>query len=555
MVKKAALILLLASLLISPAFLFSGGRQEEGEEPEKVEEEVREAAVPAAENVAVINGMPVILADPGLAMDWYDAQVAYNLYSPLLYTTPEGRLRGHLAEKWEAVDGKVDHWRFTLRQGVKFHDGSELEAEDVAFSMERLLAIGQGYSGTVGKLTAKVVSKYVVDFLLEKPNAVFPNTLTLFWPLNKELVLENKKPGDYGEFGDHGQEWLANHDAGTGPYMLVSHAPGERLDAIRFKDYFLGWENWGANEVPIEKLIFIMSWETATLMTMLKGKQLDLEINGGFSRKTLQEIMNTKGLKLHPMWAQDWTIWLNTTVPPTDDVHFRRALLYAFDYEAILNEYKSFGAGEAGIYSSALPGYMEVPPQPRKQNLQKARQELALSKYKPEDVTVVYHYCAGLESEEEIGLQLQADLAKLGVKMEIAGPPWPQYSAECGAADTTPNMTIFIFPAVYPSPDSFLFYMYHPDNVGGIYAAHWYKDEEIGRLIDQTRKTLGFDARTEIYRELQGRLSSLALALYPYEIPAQFTSQDYIIGPKEKFPMVGPTANMHNWRIDLTKKK
>ena len=97
--------------------------------------------------------------------------------------------------------------------------------------------------------------------------------------------------------------------------------------------------------------------------------------------------------------------------------------------------------------------------------------------------------------------------------------------------------------------------MYHPDNVGGIYAAHWYKDEEIGRLIDQTRKTLGFDARTEIYRELQGRLSSLALALYPYEIPAQFTSQDYIIGPKEKFPMVGPTANMHNWRIDLTKKK
>jgi peptide/nickel transport system substrate-binding protein len=508
----------------------------------------------AAENIVVINGMPVILADPGLAVDWYDAQVAYNLYSPLLYPTPDGKLRPHLAEKWEAVGGKANHWRFTLRRGVRFHDGSELTAEDVAFSMQRLLDLGQGYSGTLGKVTPKVVSRYVVDFVLDKANAVFPNTLTLFWPVSKNLVLKNKAAGDYGEFGDYGQKWLADHDAGTGPYMMVSHKPGERLEAARYKGYFLGWEAWKPNQVPIEKLIFIMNWETATLMMMLKGKQLDLEINGGFSRKTLQEIKNTKGLTLHPMWAQDWTIWLNTTQPPTDDVHFRRALQYAFNYEAILEEYAPFGAGEAGIYSSALPGYIKVPPQPRKQDLEKARQELALSKYEPGEVTVVFHYCAGLEAEEEIGLQLQADLAQLGINMEIAGPPWPQYSAECGAADTTPNMTIFIFPAVYPSPDSFLFYMYHPDNIGGIYSAHWYKDAEIGALIDKTRNTLDFDARTAIYRQLQQKLSSLALALYPYEIPAQYTGQDYIIGPKEKFPMVGPTENMSNWRIDLTKK-
>ena len=508
----------------------------------------------AVDNVAVINGMPVILADPGLATDWYDAQVAYNLYSPLVYPTPDGKLRPHLADKWEAVGGKADHWRFTLKRGVKFHDGSELTAEDVAFSMQRLLDMGKGYSGTVGKVTPKVVSKYVVDFVLDKANAVFPSTLTLFWPVSKNLVLKNKVAGDYGEFGDYGQKWLADHDAGTGPYMMVSHKPGERLEAVRNKAYFLGWPAWKANQVPIEKLIFIMNWETATLMMMLKGKQLDLEINGGFSRKTLQEIQNTKGLTLHPMWAQDWTIWLNTTKPPTDDVHFRRALQYAFNYEAIMDEYKPFGAGEAGIYSSALPGYIKVPPQPRKQDLQKAQEELALSKYKPEDASVVFHYCAGLEAEEEIALQLQADLAQLGIKMEIAGPPWPQYSAECGASDSTPNMTIFIFPAVYPSPDAFLFYMYHPDNIGGIYSAHWYKSAEIGALIDKTRNTLDFDARTAIYRQLEEKLSSLALALYPYEIPAQFTGQDYIIGPKELFPMVGPTENMHNWRIDLTKK-
>ncbi|MBA7670506.1 hypothetical protein ES703_78652 [subsurface metagenome] len=187
--------------------------------------------------------------------------------------------------------------------------------------------------------------------------------------------------------------------------------------------------------------------------------------------------------------------------------------------------------------------------------MEKAREELALSKYDPEDVTVVFHYCAGLEAEEEIGLQLQADLAKLGVKLEIAGPPWPQYSEECAKAETTPNLTIFMFPIVYPSADSFMYFMYYPDNVGGIYSAHWYKDEEIGRMIDKARNTLDPDARLKIYRELQEKIASQALAFYAYEIPMLFSSQDYLIGPEEIFPIVGPTCNMHNWRINLLQKK
>jgi peptide/nickel transport system substrate-binding protein len=247
-------------------------------------------------------------------------------------------------------------------------------------------------------------------------------------------------------------------------------------------------------------------------------------------------------------------VWINTTVPPTDDVHFRRAILYAYDYEAITEQYAPYGAKEAGIIASALPGFIQIPPQPRRQNMEKAREELAKSKYDPKDVKVVFHYCAGLEAEEEIGLQLQADLAKLGIELEIAGPPWPQYSEECAKAETTPNLTIFLFPIVYPSPDSFMYFMYYPDNVGGIYSAHWYKSDKFGRLIDKARETLDFDERLKIYKELQKMIASEALALFAYEIPAQFTSQDYLIGPKESFPIVGPTVNMYNWRIDLTKK-
>ncbi len=507
------------------------------------------------ENTVVISALPVILPDPALAMDWYDTQVVYNLYSPLVYPTPEGKLRPHLALIWETVNGSPGHWRFTLRPGIKFHDGSELTAEDVVFSMERFLAMGRGYSSMLGKLTATAISRYVVDFVLDKPNAIFPYTLTLFWPVNKDLVMKHIQPGEHGEFGDYSEDWLMTHDAGCGPYLMTSHSPGKRMEAVRFEDYFLGWESSDPNEAFIERLIFIMEYETSTLMLLLKSGQLDLEANGAFSRRTLREIVNAKGIRLNQICPLDWTVWMNTKKPPTDDLHFRRAILYAYDYEAMLEQYAPFGAKEAGIYSTTLPGYIKIPPQPRRKDIEKARKELALSKYDPSEVKVVLHFDAGMEAKEEIALQLQADLAKLGIKVEIAGPPWPQYQAECGASGTTPNMTIFMFPSAYPSPDFFMYYMYYPDNIGGIYSAHWFVNEEIGQLIDHSRRTLDFEPRLEIYRQLQEKLASQALALYAYEIPALFTSQDCLIGPKETFPMVGPTVNMYNWRINLVLKQ
>lgn len=512
-------------------------------------------SIAAEQNIVVISAMPVILPDPALSMDWYDLQVVYNLYSPLVFPTPEGTIRPHLAESWEAVNGELNHWRFKLREGVKFHDGSEMTADDVEFSMNRFIKMKQGFSSILGKVEAAVVDKYIVDFILEKPNAIFPETLTLFFPLSKEVVLENIKDGKYGDFGDYGEEWLLTNDAGCGPYRMVKHVMGELMDAVRYEDYFLGWEDWEPNEVPIEKLKFIMETETSTLMMMLKNKQLHLEADGGFSRQVFKEIIESETLNVVQAFPQVITVWMNTKIPPTDDVHFRQAILHAYDYKSILMEYEPFGARETGIYPSSMPGYIDIPPQPREQNLEKAKEELALSKYNPKDVKVVFHYCGGLEFEEEICLQLQADLSELGINVEIVGPPWAQYEAECGNPETTPNLTIFRFPLNYISADSFIQFMYHPDNVGGIYAAHWYKDEELGNLINETRETIDFNKRNELYKQIQDKIAEQALAFYPYEIPALFTSQNYLIGPKETFPVVGPTINMHNWRINLKTEK
>jgi len=518
--------------------------------------------VSATDNVAVINGYPVITADPATASDWYDTEAMYNLYSPMVYPTPDGSVRAHLATSWQAVGGDLTHWRFALRQGVLFHSGHELTAEDVAFSMTRFITMGRGNSGPLGKVTATVIDRYTVDFALEKPSAIFPETLALFFPVEKAVVLANiKQPGNYGDLGDYGEDWLSTHDAGTGPYVVVTHIPGQRLDATRFLGYFDGWSNegWGPNEVPIERLIFIMETDYTSLMTLLKSGGLDLEINGGWTVPQLTQIQSDPMLDLSYVWAQNVTVWMNSKAAPTDDEHFRKAILYAFDYVGVVGPWEPFGNGETGIILPNMAGYVPIEPQPRAQNLERARQELALSKYANNlrDITLVYHYCGGLDFEEEVGLQLQADMAQLGVRVEVAGPPWPQYSAECSSAESTPNMTIFLFaPQAFPTYDYFMYSMFSPGGLGWIFEAHWYFDDpQLIQMLDSTRAEPNAFSRLLTYELLQPIIADHALALYPYQKPTLFAHQAYIAGPLEEIAFVGPSENMHNWRINLVMKE
>jgi len=504
------------------------------------------------EKIAVINGMPVILADPASVVDWYDAQAAYNLYSTLVYPTAAGKLRPHLALDWEAVDGDLSVWRFSLRQGVKFHDGSEVRAEDVAFSMERFMALEKGFSGTLGKvLSTTIVGEYEVVFELEASSRVFPETLVNFWVLNKDLVLKNIQPGEHGENGDYGEEWLTTHDAGSGPYVMTSHEVGDSLTAERFEDYFLGWDSFGPNSEPIDKLLFRMVTEPGTALVLMKARQLDVGTNW-WAKETMDQLAATEGIDIKYFPPEVIPIWLNTRRSPTDDIHFRRAMAYAFDYDAIRGQFPSSDLGAPII--SAFPGYKEDLALPYR-DLDKAKQELALSKYAPDEVAVTINWVTGVEAEARIILQLQANLAEIGIKAEISPLPWTKLAADVANAELAPHGSIFMFPPVYPSADFFLHYMYHPQLTGGVYAGHWLADEQLGALIDQSRVASDYEEMIRLYEQIQERVVSLVLAIYAVEAPQPHPIQDYLIGPREIYPMVGPNIDMHNYRIDMQRKQ
>lgn len=504
------------------------------------------------ENIATFDFFPPVNTDPALIMDYSDIQTSFNLYDTLTYPAPGGGIEPHLATNWKlSPDAKT--WTFTLREGVKFHDGTELTAEDVVFSMERMLAIGMGFSGfflPVERVTAP--DKYTVIFELNMPFAEFPVVLVRLPILNKDLVMQHIEPGEFGELGDYGQKWLAMNSAGSGPYILVEHKPMETLLMERFEDYFLGWESFEPGLVPIDKVLFRMIWEPAPIITLMKAREHDMT-DMWQSMEVYVTLAAIEGIELFSINIGNlYTIWLNTRCPPTDCIHFRRAISYVFDYQAILGLIP--GSTQAGPIPSVVSGFdPELPLFYR--DLEKAKEELEMSKYDPKEVTFKLTWTAGIPFQEKIAIQLMTNLKEIGIEnVEITGVPFAMHAAMVGSLETTPNASMFMFSCYYPSADFYLYYMYHPALTGGMYAAHWMADEELGELIDQARATLNEEERLALYKRLQKEIMARVPAIYIGDIPEIRAKQDYIYGPKNIYPVKGPNENFRNFQLNSERK-
>jgi len=505
------------------------------------------------ENEVTINGYPTITHDPARGWDNFDSYVLFNLYSPLTYPTPDGAIGPHIAEEWLSSSDATT-WHCVLREGIKFHDGTELTAEDVVFSMKRFQALESGYYTLFSFVTdVSAGSKYVVRFELNKSVSTLPEIALRFFILNRDLVMQHTEPGDYGEFGDYGVEWLKTHDAGSGPYYIAEHKPNESLVARRFTDYFLGWENWKPNLRPIDEVRFTFTNEASTLKTLMKSREHDMT-NMWQSIDTYRALDKIEEIHLfNNELGLIYMVPMNTQKAPTDDVHFRRAVQYAFDYEALFQLVP--GSKYAGPWPSGLPGFDPDLPLPR-QDFDRAREELEKSKYDPGEVTFVMNYISGLTLYEQTALIVQSTLAQLGVDVEILPAPWPRVEEMLRTPETTPNGSMLAFMPRYPSADYFLFTVYHPDAVAGLAdTMHWMKSEELGKKIDKTREVLDPSTRAEMYWELQDEIQDLALGIYVSESPGIHAVQDYIVGPKEMYPLHGPAFNFRNFQIDLELKE
>jgi peptide/nickel transport system substrate-binding protein len=435
--------------------------------------------------------------DPARGTDYTESYAMVNLYDGLVFPSSTGEIEPKLAESWTISDDGLAY-TFNLRQGVKFHDGTELTAEDVQYSLDRVLALKEGYSflweGIVAEVT--VDSPYTVTFRLTKVYAPFLATLPWLFVVNKDAIVAHEVDGDWGT---HWLEIATDEDAGSGPYMLKSWDRGREIVFERFLDY---WGGWPHGDKHIDEAHSIFLQETATCKTMLRRGELTM-VEHWRTYEDYVEMDAIPGVKVLTFLSPEQLCYkLNTKKPPTDDIHIRRALAWAFDYDSMVNLVEPGSVQARGPIPVGIPGH-----NPRVfqyyQDLDKAREELEQSKYYPNIPTITLVTPQGLEARRRVAIQFKETMAKLGVNVEIHVEPWGRMTDLATTIETTPDIMITSVSSNYPDPDTYFSFMYLSEAAGTWASCEWLLDPEVDRLIRMEQSTLDPEERAHIMNVLQ----------------------------------------------------
>ena len=300
-----------------------------------------------------------------------------------------------------------------IRKGIKFHDGSDLDAEVVRWNFQQILdAKNLPYAKYLKAM--KVVDKYTLLMeLTEYSNQLVPNWG--WWP-----VITSKAAWDKASGGDldKGKEWARSHIVGTGPFMLKEFKRDVHTKWVKNPNY------WRPGRPYLDGITYTYIPDSVTASSMLQAGEADAW-NGAPAKDQVESMK--KGYKRQSAWpALGMAIWINTASPNSKwkDKRLREAVEYALDKEAIT---KALGSGLYRTLKTLPPegewGY-DPSYNPRPYNPEKARQLLAEAGYPnglKAKLLVPFFWTqakdAGVAIKqylEDVGFQLQLDMADPG---------------------------------------------------------------------------------------------------------------------------------------------
>jgi peptide/nickel transport system substrate-binding protein len=448
-----------------------------------------------------------------------------------------------VAEGWDVSDDGLT-WTFNLKKGIKFHNGSELTASDVAFSMNRILEIGEGlayvFLGTVESATA--LDDYTVEFTLTEPSGLFLISLIRLYIADEEEVMNNVvTPGPYGDKGDFGKEYLLTHDAGSGAYKVKEFPLEEYLLMEKYDDWFGEFAPNAPDEVR-----FVATTEAATVRTMMSRQELEIT-DQWQTIEALEALQELEGVDVaaFPVLTEFYYM-VHTRKPPTDDVHFRRAMAYAFDYDAaVALEWEGTQQSRGPVPAITAGHNPDVFVFER--DLDKAREELAMSAYadKLDENPVEVHWITEVPAEEKWALLFQANMADIGIDVEVVGTPWMSVVEEMADQELSPHIVTVYVSADFPEAGSLLKVRYHSDAAPTWSQNEWLLDDELDQRIDDALVTVDEEERYAKYRDLQDDIVDLCPSLFLYDQVQKHAFQSaYVDWPAargEVIPVMGYT--------------
>ncbi|HET6509694.1 MAG TPA: ABC transporter substrate-binding protein [Baekduia sp.] len=369
---------------------------------------------PARDTLSVAVNSAITTADPAFACTTYDYVVVKNTYDNLVTlgtrrdANGTARVEPALADRWTLSADKRTY-TFHLRTGVTFASGNPMTADDVVFSLKRVLAKEgcQQYVLTTGDPKAiKAITKvddHAVRIALRKPDPLFLQLLAQ----TGNGVVDEKLLEQHGGDSAAGDRWLAKHTAGTGAYTLRSYEPDTEVDFSARKGY------WGAPARASHVSLKIVT-DPTTLETLVNSGDVDLAY--GIPLKDVKT-MKAQGKQVFADPSQFYIyVGLNNGKPPFDDVRVRQALQAALPAQELANR---FGYGYAQAFRGPIPPAMAYSPklEPSPPDLAKAKALLRQAGVAHAAVTLDVK--SGETLQSDIATVLQNAYRPLGIDIKI----------------------------------------------------------------------------------------------------------------------------------------
>jgi peptide/nickel transport system substrate-binding protein len=401
----------------------------------------------------------------------------FLIYSGLTEIDRQGNLQPDLAESWTASDD-LKTWTFKLRQGVKFHSGREVDAEDVKTTVARVIDKATGSVARVNFEMVEamdIVDKHTIRFTLKAPYAGFAEILS-----DRQLRIVPRDKLDS----------IAAEPIGTGPFKFKQFRPGDRVELVKNPDYFL------KGTPKLDEIVFRIMPESAAQIAALETGEVDLVWN--LPLEAIDQVKKNSNLVVDAVPTSTWDgVIMNAAHKPFDDVRVRRAVQAALDKKALV-EFALFGHGTPThtMISPAHPYFnKDIPiaaPDPSA-----AKKLLGEAGY-AQGVDVTIYVPSGRPARERIGVAVKEMLKPAGINVDVQRVPWDKFVKDIE------GKAAFYVDGFYSRPtiDTSIYPWYHSN--GSWNTVLWnYKNPEMDKVLDAARAAKSDAERAGLYKRFQ----------------------------------------------------
>jgi peptide/nickel transport system substrate-binding protein len=425
------------------------------------------------------------IMDIGGQAHWIPSQ----MYETLVIPNDKMQPQPLLAESWERVDTLT--WRFHLRKGVKFHDGTPLNAQAVKFSLERTQNEGPKWAVLPIK-TITADDDYTVTIRTDKPfSPLVEHMMSPSFSIVSPTALAKDKAV------------LEKNSVGTGPFKLEEYVPHQKVIMVRNEDY------WGTKP-KLNKLVMKIITDPNTRVMALQTGEVDAIRD--VPLPDIAKLQADPKLKVMMTLGTRTTYYgFNTDRDYFKDVRVRQAFNYAFDKEALV-KHILYGIGQPakGFVTPTIPGYTDIVGY--KHDPVKAKQLLAEVGWKDTDgdgildkdgkpfkVALVTGSMAAFT--KPVAELFQAQLKEVGVTVEIKAMEWGALTDAVDKRDF--DLVEDASPARSGGADYQLMSRFHSTINPTIHVRTGYVNKRVDELLEQARQEVDESKRLQMYQEIQ----------------------------------------------------